>query len=376
MNPVGDLPKESIKSLGPGAYLVSVLPSVVLILTLFALVSSRLYPWSSALQSADGPVRPGVESIVYSVEQLGIAGGIVLSLAVLVVAVLLRPLQISAVQLLEGYWDRGGSLGAIESMAIERHARRWRRHTVLRRLWPDHERSFSFDDVARRDRLVAAAERRRARATVVLSRYPRDVGRIMPTLLGNVLRRAETTSGERYGLDTVTIYPRLYPHLSPRLDIAMANQLDVIDSASTFVFVLSIQAAASAPLVVRLDWWSLVPAMFAVLAFVSYRGATAAAGKQGQLLATAFDLHRFDMLTAMHRRLPAHAAEELADNLQLSAFVRNGEPLGEADRSSWTYSHPAPVDTLVTGGAGASASAPPDQHDLASAPENVDDHGA
>jgi hypothetical protein len=50
--------------------------------------------------------------------------------------------------------------------------------------------------------------------------------RLLPTRLGNALRAAEDRAGQRYGLLTVTILPRLYPYLSERVR-RPCNQLDV-----------------------------------------------------------------------------------------------------------------------------------------------------
>lgn len=60
----------------------------------------------------------------------------------------------------------------------------------------------------------------------------------MPTELGNVLRRAERTAGERYGLDTVHTYPRLYPHLSKQLDKEIGQQLDLVDTGASIAVAL------------------------------------------------------------------------------------------------------------------------------------------
>jgi hypothetical protein len=112
---VDPLTKETVRELGPGAYLVSVLPAAVLILSALALWSSRLYPWSEPMKDDQGnTIGPGLESIVHGARELGAAGAIVVTLLVLSVAVLVRPLQVAAIQLLEGYGGgRGGGLISI-----------------------------------------------------------------------------------------------------------------------------------------------------------------------------------------------------------------------------------------------------------------------
>jgi hypothetical protein len=176
-------------------------------------------------------------------------------------------------------------------------------------------------------------------ANATLSQYPERLDLMMPTLLGNILRRAETSAGERYGLETVGAYPRLYPHLSSRLSQEADVQLNVIDTASTLAIVCGLLAAAATPLLARLDAWSVVPIAVAALAALSYRGARLAAVRHATLLATAFDLHRFDMLRSMHRRLPTDAAMEYTDNQTLSK-VLNGESPRDLDPDDWRYVHP------------------------------------
>jgi len=80
MSDASTLAKESVKGLGVGAYLVTVLPSAVLVLTVFGLLSSRLYPWA---ENPSGQAAPGPAAVVETARKLGPAGGAVLLLAVL-----------------------------------------------------------------------------------------------------------------------------------------------------------------------------------------------------------------------------------------------------------------------------------------------------
>jgi hypothetical protein len=160
--------------------------------------------------------------------------------------------------------------------------------------------------------------------------------------LGNVLRRAETTAGERYGLKTVEMYPRLYPYLSPRLDAEISEQLNGIDVMATFVLVFGIETLLYAPLLWRVDWWSIIPVLFVGFAGLSYRGATTAAIHYGQLLITAFDLHRFDMISALRLPLPDNGESEYASNKRLVDFLLvDDRELSPENRRLLTYDHPA-----------------------------------
>jgi hypothetical protein len=57
-------------------------------------------------------------------------------------------------------------------------------------------------------------------------------------------------------------------------------------------------------------------------AVLSYRAALSAATAYGQAMEAAFDLHRFDLLNALHLPLPADLISEVQANQQLSRFLR------------------------------------------------------
>ena len=64
-----------------------------------------------------------------------------------------------------------------------------------------------------------------------------------------------------------------------------------------------------------------IPAAALLLSGVTYAGAIAAAVSYNTLLRTAYDLHRFDMLTALHYELPI-AEQEHGLFRQISALFR------------------------------------------------------
>jgi hypothetical protein len=339
MSSLGQVAKESTNRLGPSAALVQALPSTSLVFVLFALITSRLYPWASPLHDAKGKkVAAGVDSVTHAVKGLNATGGVMLVLAVLVTAVMIRPFQVAAVQFLEGYWN-SRRLGILKTLAVERHARRLSFHRSRRLVAQPRADGLQFDAVAGADRQAHNVDRMASRAQAITERYPERIAHLMPTALGNVLRRAETSAGERYGLNTVVTYPRLYSHLSSRLDQKLAMQLDIIDTMATFTLVFWVEGLAAAPLLLRVDWWSLIPLALGVFSTITYRGARLAGEHHSRQLSTAYDLHRFDMLRALHRRLPENALEEYKDNQQLSEFLAGITPIPETERLEWMYSH-------------------------------------
>jgi len=339
---VSQVAKASVTEIGRGVYIASLLPSATIVLSLYALIASHLYPWAKPIaQGGARPstVSPGIASIVHTTTSAGPIGYVLLVLGIAVGAFLLRPFQVSVVQFLEGYWTGALLRGLPAALAIERHRRIWSVNDARRRASAAKAQSSEFEEVAAFAARAAAADRIKRRGIRVVARYPGQSAWILPTLLGNHLRRAETTAGERYGLKTVITYPRLRPHLSDPVDRAIAARLAVIDNSSMYFFIFGFEATVTGPLLARLDGWSLISPMFCALAGLCYRGARVAARAYGLALATAYDLHRFDMLKALHLRLPGNLEEERDANEELSRFLEE-DPMSLLPPAAWdAYEH-------------------------------------
>jgi hypothetical protein len=167
----------------------------------------------------------------------------------------------------------------------------------------------------RNERLGVVAGRR------LSTSYPKDIENLLPTRLGNALRAAEDRAGQRYGLDTIVSWPRLYPHLSNSLTGTVNDLRDQFDAAARLCVVLLLATLISAALLVTHGWWLLVPVSTAFLSWVAYRAAVRAATAYGGQLLVAFDLHRFDMLRGLHLPLPPDAKTERKDNERLTTFL-------------------------------------------------------
>jgi hypothetical protein len=273
--------------------------------------------------------------------------------AILVGGLVLRPFQIALVQILEGYWGDWVLARFFAAVSIEQHRRRVDTMTVVSDAEAPRPSNLSLHAAVR-----AAQHRRRVgrisgRAKHLLRAYPAgrgDVGaagfddRLMPTMLGNLLRNAEDTAGDRYGLDMPTVYERMYPSIAEgRLGPVISQNLDVIDTTSALCVMTAVATVASLPLIPRLDWWSYVPLATALLSVACYKGALRAARRHAKHLATAFDLHRFDLMTALHWK-PAHDPQsEYELNRQLTEFLAHRIPLKEyglLGRRAFTHQTP------------------------------------
>ena len=284
------------KDLGQRFTLVNLLPNALLGVFLLVLV------WGGA--PADSP---NVDRFIARAENLGIVEAVLLALALLGFALVTQPLQLVVVRLMEGYWGTTFALGLLANWGR-------RRHTRLRNRLERRQLSIGTSNEA-----VSQADRSYA-AWALSHHYPPAL-LIMPTRLGNALRAAEDRAGQRYGLETIVAWPRLYPLLSERVASLIEDQRIQMDMAARFTANLLVATAASAALLLPHGWWLLVPAVTLTLSWLSYRGTCSAAIAYGEGLETAFDLHRLDLRVSLHLVLPRTLEDERTLNKELSKFL-------------------------------------------------------
>ena len=307
--------------------LINVFPGGLVLLTVLATYRSGAY----------GSGKVDVSDVIPSSISIGQVAIVVI--AALLLGVLAQPFQVGLVRALEGYGWAGKVPTLLLEIAIERHIRRLRlADRRAQDAMADPPANLSIAEAVRYDKAARRADRLRQRASDIIDSYP-DEERVMPTLLGNVLRRTEDTAGGRYELPTMAAYPRMYPYISPKLEAAIRQQLDLIDTTSALCVSMVLSATATLPVAIRLDSWSLLPIAFLLLAILSYQGAIRAAAWHGVLLCTAFDLHRFDLTAAMHFHLPVGPRQELSFNRKLRRFLLGEQSLTEAFART-TYNHP------------------------------------
>ena len=286
------------RDMGTRFALIGLLPGGFLALFVLALV------WSGAPGDA-----PDLDRVLDHARDLDAWAGGLLFLALVVTALVLQPLQLGLVRALEGYWP-----ARVRALGLDRQQRRY--DTLATAAAPRAAMPDAAELAA-----MADAESRLRRL------FPADPAWLLPTRLGNALRAAETRAGEPYGLDAVVAWPRLYPLLPDGVRALVDDQRDGLDLAARFCAVFAAAAVVSLVLLVTHGWWLLVPAGCLLLAWLSYRGAIAAAVAYGEGIRAAIDLHRFDLLTAMHLPLPATLEQERAVNEQLSLFLRQSWPV-------------------------------------------------
>ncbi|MET8243739.1 hypothetical protein ABZV31_04455 [Streptomyces sp. NPDC005202] len=225
--------------------------------------------------------------------------------------------HLPVVRLLEGYWpDRPVSAG-------------------VRRRRTERQRRRARDGWARVTQLRAAGEHTWAAALAgkLLTGYPpppRLAEGCLPTALGNRLRAAEYYPLERYGIDAVVVWPRLYPLLPPEATGRVAAARTALDGS---VSLLALSAAFGTvwppALLIRGGHVPLAGLTLLAwpVAWAAHRAALQAAAAYGQEVKVVFDLHRHTLLRHLGLGVPADLAGERRLWDDLAQFYLRNVPL-------------------------------------------------
>lgn len=195
-------------------------------------------------------------------------------IVVSVTATLLSGCESAIIRLAEGYWRHPpGPL-------LARTGRRWHR----RRLAALGARIAAGDGTAYES---------------VYSRYPLPTqpDEVMPTRLGNVLKNAELHARDRYDIDAVLVWPRLFP-LLPEANTVTAAQSDVAMLLTVALCAAAFAVAGGGSVVVAGGpWWLFLACLWGgvALAWLTYRAAVTAATAYGETVKVAFDVYRGEL---------------------------------------------------------------------------------
>jgi hypothetical protein len=253
------------------------------------------------------------------------AGALIL---VVVSGAIVHRLTLPVLRLLEGYWPRW--LGPLRRTLVR--LRGWR----LRR------------SEQRWQALAAAADKENADARgafvaldAQLRRVPALATNRMPTRLGDILRAAETWPADKYGLDAPKCWPRLWLVLPETARKELSDARASLDQgAATWLWGLLFAVW------IPWAWWAAIVAV--AVPAGSYLWMLAAARVYGDLIESAFDVHRAALYQAVGYRAPADPALEHQAGRTLTAYLWHGtppppgvlRPIGEADALSASATPP------------------------------------
>jgi hypothetical protein len=277
----------------------------------FWLIAALAWVWST---DRDDVRRLGWTSAIdQRLEGLTHASGFVQAMFVVVALLVVvgtglaaRKLALPVLRFLEGYWRLpllagvGRKLREHHAKRMEKDASRWRAlHAKgIGRLDPDEVLEFQRMDMR-------------------LLRVPRDPKRILPTRLGNILRVAESRPGDRYGLDAVTCWPRLWLLLPENTRTQIATARERLDIGAE-VWLYSLVTVALTPVA----WWALPLGVASAL--VTNRVMLLQAAQFGDLVQATFDVHRGLLYNALRWPLPANPKDERDSGQAMTKYLRRG----------------------------------------------------
>lgn len=232
-----------------------------------------------------------------------------------VLAYLVYNFQYSITRLFEGYWPRLRILNALRSLRIKLYRRRWEYLEALVRLGG-----------------ITATEEAAIRWEQITF-YPsrNNLGKLMPTRLGNILRASEIYPYDRYGIDSIIIWTRLHLLLTKEVLGPLESNQTTID----FMLLMSVLAA-----IFTLIWCPLLAfftnrwVLFVLcslgwpLAWICYQNAVQRALAYSEQFKVIFDLHRNDLLKALN--LPIEEVKERERWNCISDFFQYGTPIPHA----------------------------------------------
>lgn len=145
---------------------------------------------------------------------------------------------------------------------------------------------------------------------------------LMPTRLGNLLRAAERRPLEKYGLDAIICWSRLWMLLpdAVKKDLQEARA-DLNTAARVWLWSLLFCGWT----VVGGSLWTTWPLVIGLLsAWFAYAWAIAAASTYGELIEAAFDLYRHLLYQSLRWNLPPDPAVEQRVGRDLTQYLRRG----------------------------------------------------
>jgi len=203
-----------------------------------------------------------------------------------------------------------------------RHPRRFWNWLMRRRELEFEEQENRYQELSGRhedapDTLNKSELRELAQLEWRLECIPNDERERMPTRLGNLLRATELRPREKYGLNAFVCWPRLWLVLPDHVKRELAEARDHLDS--------TVRIWTWSALFIIWTIWTLWAVPVSIVGmWLAYRWIFQAAKTYGQLVESAFDLHRHLLYKSLRWPLPENPADEKQDGEKLTAYLFRG----------------------------------------------------
>ncbi len=226
-------------------------------------------------------------------------------LAVVTSAIAVQQFELPVLRLLEGYWPRW--LQPI------------RRQMIKRQKLKTEKAEKRFQALASKgiESLTPEEADEYVQLDWQLKQTPTQGDRLMPTQLGNILRAAERRPLEKYGLESVICFPRLWLLLPTEVKTeltearARLNTMARVWVWSILFWVWTVWA-----------WWATPIGLLSAL--LAHRWLLNAAAIYGDLVESAFDLHRTALYKSLRFPLPRNPTEEHQTGRALTDYLWRG----------------------------------------------------
>jgi len=157
---------------------------------------------------------------------------------------------------------------------------------------------------------------------------PSETEHLMPTRLGNILKNAELYPYQRYQADAVLLWPRLYSILPKEYGSLLSDAKASLDLMLVISALSSLFAIVTGGylLITGGIWWLFLVCFLGglFLARLSYKSALQAAIPYTQLIKSAFDLYRGDLLDKLGYECPMSLSDEIRLWDNLCKFIYRG----------------------------------------------------
>jgi hypothetical protein len=303
--------------------IISFIPSLFLTSFVFALSESGAWANGNLDWARAGKAFTNLEDLTLLV---------IISMAL---GIAVHPIQFALVQFFEGYWGTSRLAKRARIARILHHSRLLTSH---------NEASHEGEEAIRNSKTPLESKEKIKHLSAwhegirLATGYPDEEDDIMPTRLGNALRRYERLAGSQYGLDAVEVLPlvALVAH-KERVEY-LSDQRESLDLSVRMCATSLLAAIIAMAALWRHGPWLLLALLPYGVAYISYRGAVVVAHEYGSAMSTIIDLDRFELYKQLRMPLPVSTSAEQGMNARLM------ELLGHNPNVDLRYKHPPAAD--------------------------------
>jgi hypothetical protein len=225
---------------------------------------------------------------------------------VAVSAVVVQRFDLLIIRLLEGYWPglfNTPRKWLVDHLVIPKYTHKVQRFQLLAQKGVNNLSPEELSECAAVDRYLV--------------HMPSVETFFLPTKLGNTLRAAELHPKDKYGLEAVICWPRLWLLLPDEARQELTDARSLLDTAARLItwsilfLIWTIWA-----------WW--VPLVTILVAFYAYGWTLNAAEIYADLLDSSYDLYRTLLYQSLRWPLPTNPAEEYTQGLLLTQYIWRG----------------------------------------------------